>query len=77
MSPHGRLAVVTGAARGLGRSIALGLASAGARVVAVDRPGAAGLDAFDHAYGFDLADTGGLARLVDEIRPPTGRCTSS
>ena len=33
---HGRVAVVTGAARGLGRAIAQGLAGAGAAVVGVD-----------------------------------------
>jgi NAD(P)-dependent dehydrogenase (short-subunit alcohol dehydrogenase family) len=68
----GRLAVVTGAARGLGRAFALGLASAGARVVAVDRPGAAGLEEFDHAYAFDLADTHGLAGLADDIHADHG-----
>ncbi|GLY85704.1 SDR family NAD(P)-dependent oxidoreductase [Actinoallomurus iriomotensis] len=72
MSLHGRTAIVTGAARGLGRAIALGLASAGARVVAVDRPGAAGLDAFEHAHGFDLADTHGLAGLADDIHAAHG-----
>jgi 2-deoxy-D-gluconate 3-dehydrogenase len=36
---HGRRAVVTGAGRGLGRAIALGLARAGADVVLLGRPG--------------------------------------
>jgi NAD(P)-dependent dehydrogenase (short-subunit alcohol dehydrogenase family) len=41
----GETALVTGAARGLGRDIALGFARAGARVVCVDAPGAvAGVD---------------------------------
>ena len=36
---HGRCAVVTGASRGIGRAIALGLTRAGAEVVLVGRPG--------------------------------------
>ncbi len=36
---HGRRAVVTGAGRGLGRGVALGLARAGADLVLVGRPG--------------------------------------
>lgn len=38
-SLHGRLALVTGAGRGLGRGIALGLAEAGAEVLCVARSG--------------------------------------
>ncbi|WP_066939608.1 SDR family NAD(P)-dependent oxidoreductase [Microtetraspora fusca] len=73
----GRTAVVTGAARGLGRAFAAGLAEAGADIVAVDRPGGPPLDetrALVESYGracrtvaFDLADTDGLAGLADRI----------
>ena len=40
MSLAGRVALVTGSARGLGRAIALRLASEGASVIGVDRDGA-------------------------------------
>ena len=36
---HGRCAVVTGAGRGLGQAVALGLAQAGADLVLLGRPG--------------------------------------
>lgn len=73
----GRSAVVTGAARGLGQAIAVGLASAGADVTVVDRPGGPSTDetrALVEACGrecsvvpFDLAHTDGLAGLADRL----------
>ncbi len=55
----GRLAVVTGASRGIGRAIALGLASAGAHVVAVARTVGA-LEELDD----EIKKLGGSATLV-------------
>ncbi|MBB3725784.1 SDR family NAD(P)-dependent oxidoreductase [Nonomuraea dietziae] len=58
------LAVVTGAARGIGRAIAAGLTGDGYEVVTVDRAGADVLA--------DLADTRALAELVDGVRREHG-----
>lgn len=60
----GRLAVVTGAARGLGRAIAERLARAGVAIVAVDLPAALGALPNDwRAEALDLTDADAQARL--------------
>jgi NAD(P)-dependent dehydrogenase (short-subunit alcohol dehydrogenase family) len=75
-SLRGKVAVVTGAARGNGKAIAEGLLKAGASVALVDvnSDGVHAsvaefrqqrLDA--HAYGCDLADPSAIERLVTEI----------
>lgn len=74
MELEDRLALVTGAASGIGRAIAVGLARAGARVVAVDRD-AAGLDetvatigdGLAHAHPVDLADKAAILALRDAV----------
>jgi 2-deoxy-D-gluconate 3-dehydrogenase len=56
---HGRCAVVTGAGRGIGRAIALGLSRAGADVVLLGRPGSG--DATAEA----VREQGGTVDVVD------------
>jgi NAD(P)-dependent dehydrogenase (short-subunit alcohol dehydrogenase family) len=82
VSLSGRTALVTGAARGLGRAIAVRLAEAGAALFLVDRDGE-GAEATAEAIrtgngeararAFDLTETTALARLVDEAADWRGR----
>ena len=65
----GRIALVTGATRGIGEAVALGLAKAGAHVIAVGRTQGA-LEALDDAI---LEATGERATLVPlDLREPDG-----
>jgi NAD(P)-dependent dehydrogenase (short-subunit alcohol dehydrogenase family) len=66
---EGKVAVVTGAAQGIGRAIADGLAGEGARIVVADLRGAEeAAAAYRDAVGLtvDVADEAQVARLVDE-----------
>lgn len=76
-----RVAVVSGAARGLGQSIARGLAARGAIVAAVDVRDAAetaGLIAADggRCVGFraDVSSPEEVSRLANEVHVACGRC---
>lgn len=78
----GRTAIVTGAARGLGRAIALGLARRGADVAAVDRdlPGAEAVAAEARslgrrsaAYLCDIGDGDAVRRAVEATLSDFGR----
>lgn len=68
-----RVAVVTGAASGIGRAIAVTLAEAGATVAAVDRnvagvsATATELDGASTAHVADLTDPGAIGALRDEV----------
>jgi NAD(P)-dependent dehydrogenase (short-subunit alcohol dehydrogenase family) len=66
---EGKVAVVTGAAQGIGRAIADGLAGEGARIVVADLRGAEeAAAAYRDGVGLtvDVADEAQVARLVDE-----------
>jgi len=75
----GRTALVTGANTGLGQGIAVGLAEAGADIVAVGRSApdetaarVAALGRRLHAVAADLSSTAPLAEVVDEAWRATG-----
>jgi len=70
----GRVALVTGAAQGIGNAIAEGLAAEGARIVVADLNGAeAAAEAFRDGVGItaDVADEAAVRSLVDDVM---GRC---
>jgi 3-oxoacyl-[acyl-carrier protein] reductase len=71
----GRVAVVTGAARGIGRATAQLLASEGVRIVAADlrEPELAGFDEGAIAVAVDVADPEGAKALVDASQAAFGR----
>jgi NAD(P)-dependent dehydrogenase (short-subunit alcohol dehydrogenase family) len=75
-SLDGKVAVVTGAAQGIGRAIAEGLADAGARIVIADLKGAEDATAaFTDGVGItaDVADEAAVKRLADETVEHCGR----
>ena len=76
-SLEGRVAVVTGGARGLGAGIADHLAQAGARVVIADvidgAATAAGLQGSGHEFrSLDVTDTAAVERLMASVRADLG-----
>jgi 2-deoxy-D-gluconate 3-dehydrogenase len=84
-SLEGKTALVTGASRGLGRAIAVGLAEAGADVVCAStrRAGTDETAAAIRALGrrawqveADLADRAAVAAMADEAEQPPGASTS-
>jgi len=75
----GRIAIVTGAATGIGEAIAIRLASAGATVAVVDlnlagaQSVAAGLPHSSFAVQADVADSASVTRAVDEVLERAGQ----
>lgn len=64
----GKVVLVTGAARGIGREVALSAAGEGARIVVNDLGGA--------VAGGDLGDAGPAQEVVDEIRAAGGEAVA-
>ena len=82
-SVHGKTALVTGGATGIGRMIATGLVRAGATVLISSRKGAdcervaAELNAVGagnaEGFGGDVSSEAGIAALVDEVKARAGK----
>ncbi len=78
MSLDGKVAIVTGAAQGLGQAYAVGLAEAGVAVVAVDRDDCAAtveLIAGDQALGLtvDVIDLAAVNAMAEQAKAAFGR----
>jgi NAD(P)-dependent dehydrogenase (short-subunit alcohol dehydrogenase family) len=76
VEPEGKVALVTGAAMGIGRAVAEALAGAGAQVVVADQSSEAGKETAAELGALfvraDVTDDGELVRLVESVERITG-----
>lgn len=74
---NGRVAIVTGAAQGLGRAFASRLSADGAQVVVADRNGpkaeAVAQEVADHAVEVDVSDEASVAAMTSQVLDRYGR----
>lgn len=74
-SLEGKVALVAGGSRGIGRAIAIGLGQAGASVIAIGRTPTQAIDEVDRVsyYSIDITDQAGFKGLCSDINNKHGQ----